>query len=50
MKLIFQNSSKEERVIAEPLDLKEVREEIKSFLMDIISKAITQEFGKKMVD
>ena len=50
MKLLFQNSRGEERVIAEPSNREEVNKEINKFLDDHNFKVIIQEFGKRMVD
>lgn len=48
MKLIFQNSHKEERVIAEPLSKEDIHKEINNFLHDHNYKSYYLN-GKKMV-
>ena len=51
MKLFFQNSRGEERVIAEPSNREEVNNEINKFLDEHKFKSYyTREFGKRMVD
>lgn len=50
MRLIFQNSKHEERVIAEPSNIEETIKEMNKFLSDHNFKSYYTRDGKKMVD